>query len=79
MNEQDLKHVVALLLEDAKRLQQIEPNASTEAHIFLTKKGIKDLRLRGARPARINLMTHTITPFAMQWRWGEPCLSRHNG
>ncbi|EBC6126013.1 hypothetical protein C5D91_24650 [Salmonella enterica] len=33
MNEQDLKHVIALLLEDAKRLQQIEPNAGTEARI----------------------------------------------
>ncbi len=34
MNEQDLKHVIALLLEDAKRLQQIEPNAGTEARIW---------------------------------------------
>ncbi len=35
MNEQDLKHVIALLMEDAKRLQQIETNAGTEASIFL--------------------------------------------
>ncbi|ENT7505956.1 hypothetical protein ACE47B_004313, partial [Shigella flexneri] len=27
MNETELKHVIALLLEDAKRLQQLEPNA----------------------------------------------------
>jgi hypothetical protein len=36
MNEQDLKHVIALLLEDAKRLQQTEPNAGTEARILLS-------------------------------------------
>lgn len=30
---EELKHVIALLLEDAKRLQQIEPNAGTEARI----------------------------------------------
>ncbi len=35
MNETELKHVIALLLEDAKRLQQVEPNAGTEARIWL--------------------------------------------
>lgn len=30
---EELKHVIALLLEDAKRLQQIKPNAGTEARI----------------------------------------------
>lgn len=32
---EELKHVIALLLEDAKRLQQIEPNAGTQARIAL--------------------------------------------
>lgn len=62
MNEQDLKHVVALLLEDAKRLQQIEPNAGTEARILLTKKALKTCACGAQDPARINLMTHTIAP-----------------
>ncbi|EOC9629684.1 hypothetical protein [Enterobacter ludwigii] len=35
MSEKELKHVIALLLEDAKRLQQMEPNAGTEARIWL--------------------------------------------
>lgn len=30
---EELKHVIALLLEDAKRLQQIEPNTGTETRI----------------------------------------------
>ena len=29
-NDEKLKHIIALLLEDAKRLQQLEPNAGTE-------------------------------------------------
>lgn len=33
MNNEELKHVIALLLEDAKRLQQVEPNAGTAARI----------------------------------------------
>ena len=41
---EELKHVIALLLEDAKHLQQIEPNAGTEARILLAITGIKDLR-----------------------------------
>ncbi|ECC3814886.1 hypothetical protein AIE71_02955 [Salmonella enterica subsp. enterica] len=38
MNETELKHVIALLLEDAKRLQQIAPNAGTEARIWIAQK-----------------------------------------
>lgn len=37
MNETELKHVIALLLEDAKRLHELEPNAGTEARIWLAK------------------------------------------
>lgn len=37
MSEHELKHVIALLLEDAKRLQQIEPNACTEARIGIAQ------------------------------------------
>lgn len=38
---EELKHVIALLLEDAKRLQQIEPNAGTEARIWLALKSLR--------------------------------------
>ncbi|EJC0772785.1 hypothetical protein MX107_000701 [Escherichia coli] len=41
MNETELKHVIALLLEDAKRLQQLEPNAGTEARIWIAKRAIQ--------------------------------------
>ncbi|HBP4330484.1 TPA: hypothetical protein L5114_001912 [Escherichia coli] len=40
MNETELKHVIALLLEDAKRLQQLEPNAGTEARIWIAKRAL---------------------------------------
>lgn len=39
MNE--AKRVIALLLEDARRLQQIEPNAGTEARIAITEHYLK--------------------------------------
>ncbi|HBA8920487.1 TPA: hypothetical protein J1257_004843 [Escherichia coli] len=45
MNETELKHVIALLLEDAKRLQQVEPNAGTEARIWIAKRAIKKSNL----------------------------------
>lgn len=41
MDEHELKHVIALLLEDAKRLQQIEPNAGTEARIWIGKDALE--------------------------------------
>ncbi|EAW1164313.1 hypothetical protein ACDH07_001802 [Salmonella enterica] len=40
----ELKHVIALLLEDARRLQQIEPNADTEARIVEAETFLNDLR-----------------------------------
>lgn len=40
MGEVALKHVIALLLEDVKRLQQIEPNAGTEARIWVAKEAL---------------------------------------
>ncbi len=40
MNETELKHVIALLLEDAKRLQQLEPDAGTEARIWIAKRAL---------------------------------------
>ncbi|ELI2367690.1 TPA_asm: hypothetical protein GBZ67_21095 [Salmonella enterica subsp. diarizonae] len=42
MNE--AKHVIALLLEDARRLQQIEPNAGIEARIMEAETFLNDLR-----------------------------------
>ncbi|WP_376744520.1 hypothetical protein [Sodalis praecaptivus] len=40
MSNEELKHVIALLLEDAKRLQKIEPNAGTEARIWIAKEAL---------------------------------------
>lgn len=40
---EELKHVIALLLEDAKRLQQIEPNAGTEARIAQAKEALESV------------------------------------
>ncbi|EOS93826.1 hypothetical protein LU631_12120 [Erwinia tracheiphila] len=37
---EELKHVIALLLEDAKRLQQLEPDAGTEARIWIAKEAL---------------------------------------
>ncbi|OQM43418.1 hypothetical protein BZK42_00490 [Citrobacter braakii] len=44
MNETELKHVIAMLLEDAKRLQQVELNAGTEARIWLANKTLNSFR-----------------------------------
>lgn len=41
MNETELRHVIALLLEDAKRLQQLEPNAGTKARIWIAKNALE--------------------------------------
>ncbi|EBJ2703614.1 hypothetical protein DRB58_04855 [Salmonella enterica] len=63
MNEQDLKHVIALLLEDAKRLQQIEPNAGTEARILLAKQALKTCGAQDPdRTEFMNFMANTIPP-----------------
>ncbi|MDM3271654.1 hypothetical protein [Citrobacter sp. Ce129] len=63
MNEQDLKHVIALLLEDAKRLQQIEPNAGTEARILLAKQALNNCGAQTPdRTKFMNFMADTITP-----------------
>lgn len=41
MREHELKHVIALLLEDARQLQVIEPDAGTEARIWLAKEALE--------------------------------------
>ncbi|HCM6827889.1 TPA: hypothetical protein N3073_004856 [Klebsiella quasipneumoniae subsp. quasipneumoniae] len=41
MDSKELMHVIALLLEDSKRLQEIEPNAGTEARIWLAKGALE--------------------------------------
>lgn len=41
MNETELKHVIALLLEDAERLLQLVQNAGTEARIWLALRALK--------------------------------------
>lgn len=40
MDEREFKHVIALLLEDVKRLQELSPNAGTEARIWLAKNAL---------------------------------------
>lgn len=37
---EELKHVIAQLLEDAKRLQALEPNSGTEARIMLARNAL---------------------------------------
>lgn len=41
MEENELRHVIAILLEDAKRLQEISPNAGTEARIWIGKLALE--------------------------------------
>lgn len=43
MDKNELKDIIALLLEDAKRIQQLEPNAGTEARILLAKKALASM------------------------------------
>jgi len=40
MEEKEIKHMIALLLEDAKRLQEIEPNSGTAARIQLARDSL---------------------------------------
>ncbi len=41
MDSKELMHVIALLLEDSKRLQELEPNAGTEARIWIAKQALE--------------------------------------
>lgn len=41
MDEREFKHVINLLLEDVKRLLELEPNAGTEARVWLAKEALK--------------------------------------
>lgn len=42
MGEKELKHVIALLLEDARRLQGLKPNAGTMARIGIAEAFLRD-------------------------------------
>ncbi|ENH6828190.1 hypothetical protein ABWG77_004477 [Salmonella enterica subsp. enterica serovar Newport] len=44
MDANELKHIIALLLEDAKRVQQLEPNSGTESRILLAQTALKEAR-----------------------------------
>lgn len=58
MGEMELKHVIALLLEDAKRVQQLEPNSGTEARIMLAKESLKGtIRSAYMRDAEVTKVT----------------------
>lgn len=54
MDENELKHVIALLLEDAKRVQQIEPNAGTESRILLAQLALKGSAQNAIGKKRLN-------------------------
>lgn len=54
MKENELKHVIALLLEDAKRIQQIEPNAGTESRILLAQMLLQDSQQITNEKKRLN-------------------------
>ncbi|WP_416381407.1 hypothetical protein [Klebsiella pneumoniae] len=54
MDENKLKHVIALLLEDAKRVQQIEPNAGTESRILLAQLALKGTEQYANGKKRLN-------------------------
>lgn len=41
MDDRELKHVISLLLEDVKRLQELTPNAGTEARIWIAKQALE--------------------------------------
>ncbi|EMO6449653.1 hypothetical protein RNH54_005760 [Raoultella planticola] len=41
MDEREFKHVIALLLEDVKRLQELKPNAGTAARIWMAKQALE--------------------------------------
>ncbi|BEN40810.1 hypothetical protein PTR23_25775 [Serratia nevei] len=40
MSNDDLKHIIAKLLQDAQRIQQLEPNAGTAARIEEAKEAL---------------------------------------
>ncbi|MGP3593086.1 hypothetical protein [Vagococcus sp. WN89Y] len=54
MDENELKHVIALLLEDAKRVQQLEPNSGTEARILLAQTVLKSTQKNNDGKKRLN-------------------------
>lgn len=41
MNTEEMKHIIAKLLQDAQRIQQIEPNSGTASRIEEAKKALK--------------------------------------
>lgn len=54
MDENELKHVIALLLEDAKRVQQLEPNSGTETRILLAQTVLKGTQKNNDGKKRLN-------------------------
>lgn len=54
---EELKHIIALLLEDAKRLQQIEPNAGTEARIWVGRNALQS----GDNDKAVVIKPHVVT------------------
>ncbi|HGF4725172.1 TPA: hypothetical protein ACF5A8_004540 [Escherichia coli] len=41
MNETELKHIIALLLEDARQVYRLSPNSATQERIRMAEKALK--------------------------------------
>lgn len=67
MDKNELKRVIALLLEDSKRVQELEPNTGTEARILLAKQALKTAELQN--PNRDKFLASTITPLPCNEEW----------
>jgi len=48
MDSEELRHIVALLIEDAEKLNAIKPDAATQAHIWLAKRAFNNINDDGS-------------------------------
>ncbi|MBI6181120.1 hypothetical protein JEQ07_12020 [Serratia proteamaculans] len=62
MSETELRHVIALLLEDAECLQQLEPNAGTKARIWIAKNALES----GDKAEGRACNSSNITPYLLR-------------
>lgn len=81
MNNAELKHVIALLLEDARRRQELEPNAGTETRIWLAKDLLQKSEDSGRNgqenPARSDeIISYTMSRLEEAVRLARKCSSK---
>jgi len=48
MDSEELRHIVALLIEDAEKLNIIKPDTVTQAHIWLAKRAFNNINDDGS-------------------------------